>query len=115
MSNPRPCPSAQPEPGGSSASEKIVPFRLGELCRNLLIGIVETFESPGQAVDGHMAAEHAACGTKNLDEREDPGGDLLPLPAHAEYGFDRRNLDADVRALAESRHVLPPLCVASRA
>src|SRR5262245_47021369 len=94
-------PSARPEPGCRSASEKGVPFCLGEPCRDLLIGLIETLESPGQPVNWHVAAEHAACRTKHLDDREDPGGDLLPLPAHAEYSLDRHDFDADVRTSAQ--------------
>src|SRR5262245_18730363 len=83
--------SAHAEPGGRRAPEHVVSFGLGKPCHYLLIGVVETLEPSGQAGDRHVVAEHAARGAAHLGEGEDPGGDLLPVPAHTEDALDRRD------------------------
>src|SRR5262245_48131674 len=100
--------SAQPKPGGRRAPEHVVPFGLGEPCHDLLVGIVETLEPPGQPGDRHVTAEHAARGAEQLDEGEDPGGDLLPVPAmpkmHSTAAISARTFAQRLSTARSCRH-----------
>src|SRR6266508_5890476 len=65
-------------------------------------------EAARQSGDRHVAGKHAAPWTEHLDRVEYPWAHLPRRPVQTEDAFQPENLDHDVCAPAERRHVTPP-------
>jgi hypothetical protein len=55
-----------------------------------------------------MAAEHAAVGTEQVDERLNPRPRTVDRPVHAKQALDRGDRRADVLASAQLHDASPP-------
>src|ERR687884_1048271 len=60
------------EPRGRGGAEEAVPLARREVGEQLLVGVVERLEPAREPGDRQVAAEHAAVGPEEVDERLNP-------------------------------------------